>query len=652
MQIFIDNFRIVRIESDIYIDSIELKNNRLTWFKNEKGSQFFRTDFDIELHTNDIIIINHKPYPLQIGLVTLTPEFEKRFRYDGPLGYQYTKSETSFYLFSPVAKQINLVLSGKTYEMTYESPIWYINIPGDWHLETYYFQVKLVDTFKDVNDPYTLAASTKGSHVVDFSKTERLDKTPIKLKKYVDAVIYEGHVRDMTIALDITHKGLFDGLIEQSKMLGSNVLTYIKKLGMTHLQLLPVFDFEGVDDENKDFMYNWGYNPSQYFALEGWYSKKPSDPLDRINSFKKIVKEAHAHKLGINLDVVFNHVYNHKTHPYNDIVPGYFYRHDKNNQMTDSSYCGNDLETRNYMVRKLIVDNLVHYTTVYQIDGYRFDLMGLLDLDTMHLIEEKLKAINPYIMLYGEGWNMPSEVAASKRANMNNQAAFKNYAHFNDFYRNTMKGKLYGDSLGYPMGNDNLQQNAMLAITGSPQMFSTPNQSINFIECHDNLTFYDKMVLSHGMYLKDFKVTQDFANHLVAISQGIPFYHAGQEFYRSKKGIENSYNSANDVNRIWWRSKDKAVTKLKKLLKIRKKYELYRQETYHSSVQITKQNRLLIYRLEDEQNILIHYLKNYYELEKIPLQKGKLIFSSQKTMTEDPFVFIDQPGVYIVHIKK
>jgi pullulanase len=652
MNIFIDDFKLIRIESDKFIHSIELENNKVNWLKNEGINQYFTTESDIELHKNDKIIVNHETFPLLIGLVTLTKAFEKRFRYDGPLGFVYSQEATSFYLFSPVAKQVYLMLGDHRYEMQYQEPIWTVKIDGDHHLKTYYYQVKLVGLFKDVKDPYTVGASSKGSHIVDFNRAHPISKTPIKVKNYVDAVIYEGHVRDMSINLDVTHKGLYDGLLEDSKILGSNVLTYIKKLGMTHLQFLPIFDFDDVFDDQKQLKYNWGYNPSQYFSLEGWFSKTPDDPYDRINSLRKIVDFAHKIKLGINMDVVYNHVYQFRTFPYDDLVPGYFYRHDSHYKMTDNSYCGNDVESRNYMVRRLIVDSLSHLQSTYQLDGFRFDLMGLLDIDTMLLIEKTLKEQNPYIMLYGEGWNMQTEIAQKSRANMSNQSRFQGYAHFNDSYRNTMKGELHGDGLGFTMGNYRLQHKAMESIIGSPHMFKSPNQSINYVECHDNLTFYDKMVLAHGFELPDFKVAQDFANHLIAISQGIPFYHAGQEFYRTKKGVENSYNSPDDINQITWRVNEEAVRKLRALLKLRKKYKLYRQPTYNDSVSISKDKKLIVYRLEDEKNILIHYIKNYYEIEKLPLKDGKLIFPSQKALTESHSIYVDQPGIYIVHIKK
>ncbi|QWB95747.1 type I pullulanase [Mycoplasmatota bacterium] len=642
----------IRIESDQYIYQISLDDNQLEWQKNENGSQYFATKKDIDLHLNEMIYINEKPYKLELGIVTLTDAFDKKYRYDGPLGYIYHKTHTDFVLFSPVAKEVKVIIDGISYDMTYDMPVWKTTVSGDLDSKSYLYDIRLYDTFKKVRDPYANAATPEANMIIDFNKTYQMKKTPIKVKNNVDAVIYEGHVRDMSVTLDVEHPGTFDGLAEESCQLGQSVLSYVKKLGMTHLQLLPIYDFELVDEIEKDKKYNWGYNPSQYFVLEGWFSKNPNDPYDRINSLKKTIEKAHKLKLGINMDVVYNHVFNHETFPYDDIVPGYFYRHDGFNQMTNGSFCGNEIETRHYMVRRLIVDSLVHYAKQFQMDGFRFDLMGLLDLDTMALIEEKLKEVNPYIMLYGEGWNMQTEIPSKHRANMNNQSKFQYYAHFNDFYRNTMKGDLNTDELGFAMGG-NTHKKAMKSIVGSPHMFTNPNQSINYVECHDNLTFYDRMIKNHGFELPDFKVVQDFVNHMIAISQGIPFYHAGQEFYRSKKGDENSYESSDHINKILWRPYEQSVKQLRKLLKIRKRYKLYRLNQYdQNQVKIEKADKLIIYTLEDKDYKLIHYIKNYFTLEKLPLNEGKLIFPSQKAITEKNQLFIDQPGIYIIEIKK
>ncbi|MCF7930899.1 MAG: type I pullulanase [Acholeplasmataceae bacterium] len=652
MRIFIDGLNLLRVESKEHIYQIELDQNQTNWLKSDGFNQFFSTTHPISLHQNDVITINHQTYPLEIGVVGITKEFEKKFRYSGQLGYDYHQTHTSFALFSPVAKEVFIVINYKEYPMTYSEPVWKATVQGDLEGLTYWYKIRLVNEFKNVNDPYAIASDHLHNVIIDWNKTLPMIDSPIKVKNPVDTVIYEGHVRDMSIHLDVESKGLFEGLIEHSKKLNGTVLQYIKRLGMTHLQLLPVFDFEDVDDIDKTKQYNWGYNPSQYFCVEGWFSKNPQDPYDRINGLKKVVNHAHQIKLGINMDVVYNHVFDHLTFPYDDIVPGYFYRHTNHYHMTHACYLDNDVETRNYMVRKLIIDSLKHFAIHYKIDGFRFDLMGLLDIETMLEINHELKQINPNIMLYGEGWNMISEVPAKSRSNMNNQNQFSMIGHFNDFYRNTMKGELHGPGLGYAMGNQHLAQKAMEAIIGSPHMFTSPNQSLNYVECHDNMTYYDKMLLSCGYENPEFKVCQDFANHLIAISQGVPFYHAGQEFYRSKKGIENSYNSPDEINQIHWHIKESGVKKLKQLLKLRKKHPLYRQTTYNSQISISKERHLIVYRLENDKELLIHYIKNTFEIEKLPLDQGKLVFPSQKALTNEKYIYVDKPGIYIIHFQK
>lgn len=648
MKAYIDHFNLIRIESEAYIYHIELEHHEVKWLKNEGLFQYFISARPIDLHISDHILINDAIYPLEIGLITLTKEFEKRFRYDGSLGYDYTKSSTRFAVFSPVAKEVYVVIDDISYPMMYHEPIWERVVDGDFHGSIYYYRVRLVDTFYNVNDPYTDAASTKGSHILDWQRLEAINPTPITIKQNVDAVIYEGHVRDLTIELDVDHPGVFDGLIEYSKTLKGSVLNYIKKLGMTHLQLLPIYDFDDVDDLDKEKAYNWGYNPAQYFAIEGWLSKDPTDPIDRINALRRVVNEAHRLKLGINMDVVYNHVFERHTFSYDYLVPGYFYRHDKQNKPTNASYCGNDVETRNYMVKKLIIDSLCHFAKEFQLDGFRFDLMGLIDIDTMLDIEKSLKLINPSIMLYGEGWNMITEVPAKNRANMSNHQQMEGYAHFNDFFRNTMKGELHGPGLGYTMGNQSLIPKAMEAIVGSPQQFLSRNQVINYVECHDNMTYFDKMVQAIGMQTDKIKMYQDFANHIIAISQGIPFFHAGQELYRSKQGVENSYKSSDNINKIIWNIDKKSLNQFKKILKLRKKYKAYRQLIPDDTIMIDRDQNMVIYTLKDKHVTLTHYLKQDEKIEKIIMNQRELVFSSQDVYIEEDNMFIDKPGVYLL----
>ncbi|MCF7931976.1 MAG: type I pullulanase [Acholeplasmataceae bacterium] len=653
MKAFIDDFSLVRIESNQAIGSVTVRDMPLELIRRDGTHMYYQSPKPLLLHVDDSLWIDGTQVTLEIGTVTLKPAFDQIFRYDGPLGAQYHKDQTVFTVFSPVAKEVILVLDGMERSMRFESPVWTVTAEGDFEGKPYHYRVRLTKAYHDVKDPYTTATGFKDqSYVIDWSKTNPVRPLSKKLRAYTDAVIYEGHVRDLTINLDVPSKGLFEGLIEHSNTLSGSVLDYVKRLGMTHLQLLPVFDFDGVFDRDKSKAYNWGYNPAQYFVLEGWYARDPDDPYGRVNAFKQVLDAAHGIGLGINMDVVYNHVNNRDTFPYDYLVPGYFFRHDAKSKPTEASFCGNDVETRHYMVRRLIIDSLVHFVTHYQVDGFRFDLMGLMDLETMRQIEKTLKAINPNIMLYGEGWNMITEVPTKEQSNMANQARFKGIAHFNDQFRNTMKGALHGPEMGYAMGNKALAVKVPELLLGSPHLFLAPTQSINYVECHDNLTFYDKMLLAYGFEKDDFKHKADVANQLIAISQGIPFYHAGQEFYRSKKGVENSYKSPDEINMIHWRPRLESIRKLKKLLKIRRTYKLYRMASYGDHAAVYKIGECLVYRLEDASRVLIHYIKATKGLEKIDTHGAKLIFNTCDVLMQEDSMVVDEQGIYILRIDK
>ncbi|MDY0277574.1 MAG: alpha-amylase family glycosyl hydrolase [Acholeplasma sp.] len=641
MKCFIDDFNLVRIESDEYIYEIKILDEELTHLKNEGYSQYFKSSKEIPLHIVDRIKINGKHYPLNIGLVTLTDHFEKKYRYDGFLGNKYHKEYTEFAVFSPVAKEISVVIENEKHQMEFKDSVWYTRIDGDLELKNYVYEVRLVDAYQFVIDPYAIAGNNDYSTIIDISKTVELINKPIVFKNHLKSVIYEAHIRDLTTFLDLDNKGTYLGLTEKSSALGNiSVLDYVKKLGITHIQLLPVQDFIGVDDFNKDKAYNWGYNPQQYFVLEGWFSSEPANPYTRINEFKKLVDYAHKIKLGVNIDVVYNHVYQRGMFPYDKLVPGYFFRHDKTFKPTNSSFVGNDVETRNYMVRRLIIDSLKYFSETFKLDGFRFDLMGLLDLETMKEIEKELKVINPSILLYGEGWNMDNALKSSERSNINNNILFPYYGHFNDYYRNIMKGNLHTDELGYAFGNSDHLSDVKRVILGSKNIFKNPQQSLNYIECHDNLTFYDQMILA-GISSENLKDFQDFANHALALSKGMIFYHAGQEFYRTKQLVENSYNSNDEINGIRWDFGNEVID-LKKIIKIRNRYLNKKGE----ALAIEKRDNLLLYTIKNDKNTIICYLKNDY-LENVIHENGSLLFKSKDAINQTNDIIVNKPGVYI-----
>ena len=645
MRAFIDKYNLIRIVSKEIIYKVTMIGYRGVLKKLDNKTSLFTLDKDLDLHQDYLIFINDYKIPLEVGLVTTTKEFEEKTKYDGKLGSYYSKNYTDFCVWSPVAKEIDLVLDQKSYEMKLENGVWHARILGDHQLKPYYYDVRILTFFEKVLDPYAKAGTNEFSYVINPRKLSKVVESPIKTQDKTKAIIYEGHVRDMTINLDTEDKGLFTGLTVKNKTLGSTVLEYIYGLGITHLQLLPVTDFLGVDDHDKEKLYNWGYNPHQFFLFDGWYSKNPDDPILRINEFIKVVNHAHKIGLGINLDVVYNHVYDWINFSVNKLVPNYLYLFDKKGNVTNSSGCQNDVASFRYMVRRLIVDNLVYLTKTFKIDGFRFDLMGLMDIETMLLIEEKLKEINPNIMLYGEGWNMSNTMPRDQRANMNNQKQFKGFAHFNDQFRNLMKGT---NKFGYAMGNNDYFETLKHSLLGSLNIFDSPNQSINYVECHDNYTFYDEISIKTDY--DEFKKWhyQDFATHLVIISQGIPFIHAGQEFYRTKNQVENSYKSPDEINMIIWNPKLISVEKLRELINIRKTYKIYtNSNSKHKDV--IQKGGFVIYTLENSRMRITHYLQNDYQVRKIQLEeKEEILFASQDYLLDKHHIKVSKPGVYAI----
>ena len=546
MLAFIDDIKLIRIEFNGYIEDVSILNMSCRFVRKQGHLQYFETNQPIPLQKADIIKINGQQFPLHIGLVTLSDAFEKTFRYDGPLGAIYHDDHTEFYVFSPVAKEIKVCIKDHLYDMTGDGTIYKASIQGDFAFEPYHYEVRLVDTFSKVLDPYLKGTNTKDGVIIPQSLKAK--KANISQSKE-DAIIYEAHVRDVTQTLDVPHKGLFLGMLEKDQDHGFSFVEYAASLGMTHIQLLPIFDFEGVDPIYKSRFYNWGYNPKHYFALQPWFSSQPTMAKVTIQEAIQMIDGIHEQGLGVIMDVVYNHVYDMDTYPYDGLVPGYFYRHDNHHERTNGSYCGNEIETRRFMVRKLILDSLIHFVEIYDIDGFRFDLMGLIDVETMNQIESELSKIKPGIMIYGEGWHMGEVLEDQEKASQVNHQKMPKIVHFNDTFRNKVKGELHGPALGYGNGGAVDLEDLILLLKGSPNVFESPVYSMNYVECHDNMTLFDKILKDTSDH-EHAHIYQDFINALITLSDGISFFHAGQEMYRSKKGVENSYQSSDDINQL------------------------------------------------------------------------------------------------------
>ena len=534
-----------------------------------------------------------------------------------PLGVSYSAEKTVIRVWAPTAKRVVLRLYKKGHgdshfeiaDLIRKDTVWEIELPGDRHGVYYTVQCLINNKWMDeVPDPYTFAVGVNGKRgmICDFTRTNpsgwEKDKRVLP-EHYTDMVLYELHVRDFSIDQfsGINQKGKYLAFTEEGTRSPEGVKTgldHLVELGITHVHLLPVFDFFTVDEASPGKNeYNWGYDPLNYNALEGSYSTNPFDGSVRINEFKQLVKALHEKGIGVIMDVVYNHtgLINHSV--FNQTVPGYFYRQRTNGTFSDASGCGTEIASERFMVRKYIIDSLKFWVNEYHLDGFRFDLMGVFDIETMNTIRKELDKIDPKLVLYGEGWTAASSPMDEKqRAVKSNTPKLNRIAVFNDDFRDAIKGH-WGSpqSIGFASGqtlNEESVKYGIVAATGHPQInyayvastkwawSLSPQQSINYVSCHDNYTLYDKLKLSRpDAKLQDLARMVALAGAVLLTSQGVPFLHAGVEFLRTKKGNGNTYKSSDEYNLIDWSRKAmfSYVTEYyRKLIAIRKQHPAFR----------------------------------------------------------------------------
>ena len=628
--------------------------------------------------TKDIYVTNGDIKMLLVtGSFVRDPRFDEYYSYDGPLGMFYTKTATTFIVWSPVARELVLELITKNGELINKNleyvgrGCYKITLQGDYDKAKYRYRIRIFeDEFRVVNDPYGIASDANGNfnYVVDKNNFKKfIYSKPYFSGRYVDSIIYEASIRDLTSKLDIKNKGTFAALLNRQTTIHGKMtgLDYIASLGITHLQLMPIFDFYGISDLNPERYYNWGYNPLQYFVPKGAYSTNPNDPYCRINELISFIDLCHAYGILVNMDVVFNHVNDVNKFPFDILVPGYYFR-TNNGYLTNTSGCGNDLATERKMCSKFIVDNLIYMTETYHFSGYRFDLMGLLDINTLKIAEDKLRKIEPHIMLYGEGWDMPNTLAPEDRPSANNNKLLPNYAFFNDVYRDVIKGSQWGDHQGFITGKYVNSYDLFHILTGSAldnYRFLYPHQSINYIECHDNFTVYD--FIKHNF--KDIKerdvyIAIKLGLALTILAQGIPFIHSGLEFLRTKNGVENSYNSGDDINGIDWERKDSyesMIQMVRDLIVLRKEYEVFRLDNIDEirlRVQYLKElsnDTSYVFLLKEKKCDLFIVLKNRRGRFIIKNPNANLIFDGTKLLN-DPIkkISLKDRGLYIYRRNK
>jgi len=366
--------------------------------------------------------------------------------------------------------------------------------------------------------------------------------------------------------------------------------------------LLPVFDFASIDEtklnENK---YNWGYDPVNYNVPEGSYSTNPYNPVTRIREFKQMVQSLHQSGIRVIMDVVYNHTAAGKTSHLNLLAPGYFYRMNADSTWSNASGCGNETASERAMMRKFMIESVVYWVTEYHIDGFRFDLMGIHDIQTMNEIRAALDKIDPTIFMYGEGWTAAnSPLAEEKRAVKKNAKELENIAVFSDDIRDAIRGSwMHSQIPGFVSGIDSLEESVKFGIVGATQHDSinysrliyskepyvnNPTQIINYVSCHDDMCLVDKLRDSRPLGATDDELVRfdKLAQTIVFTSQGVPFIYAGEELYRNKKGIHNTYQSPDSVNRIDWNLKSTqqdVFNYYKGLIALRKAHSAFRLPT-------------------------------------------------------------------------
>ncbi|HEM4050882.1 TPA: type I pullulanase [Streptococcus suis] len=494
---------------------------------------------------------------LGYGHIVRSAIFEQNYTYDGSdLGATYSPQSTSFKLWAPISKQVFLVLEGTPYAMKKGSKgVWQVTVEGDLDSQSYHYLHKVNGEWISVHDPYALSskANSGDSYVINPNKLHKVRRAQTQ-RPISQAIVYEMSVRDFSWQTEagFKHRSQFLGLTESPVLDGMKLgMDYIKNLGVTHIQLLPVYDFGSVDENKPQAVYNWGYDPMQYNLPEGSFSSLPNDPYARILELQEAIQAYHDADISVNMDVVYNHVYHAEKYAFELIVPGYFYRYNEHGMRTDGTFCGNDVASERSMVRNYIKQSLRQWTSIYGFDGFRFDLMGILDSDTINQIQEELSAIHPNIYLYGEGWKMATGLEYEKLAHQYNADQLPEVSFFNDDYRDTFKKLLLNPTR---LVDKQLHEKVQHLLAGSHYShFITPQQSLNYIECHDNATAFDYFHIEHPDWTpQQQKRAASFGLQLVLISQGMTFIHSGQEFFRTKDDIDNSYNIPDRINRLDW----------------------------------------------------------------------------------------------------
>lgn len=529
----------------------------------------------------------------------------------------YSPQSTSFMVWAPTAEAVKVNLFDEGIDSDVVSSVdmkkadngkWEAEIKEDLNGKFYTFNVRINGKWLG-DTPGVMAKAVgvngKRAAIINIDSTDpegwENDKRP-ELKSFNDIILYEMHHRDFSVdsLSGIKNGGKFIALTEvgtKNSYGQSTGIDHLKELGITHVHILPSYDYASVDETKLNTpQYNWGYDPQNYNVPDGSYSTDPYKPEVRIKEFKEMVQSLHKAGIRVIMDVVYNHTFNTENSNFELTVPGYFYRFNEDGSFANGSGCGNETASNREMVRKYIVESVKHWVNEYHVDGFRFDLMGIHDIETMKTIRAELDKIDPTIFIYGEGWAAGApKYPAEKLAMKANTWQMPGIAAFSDEFRDSLRGSWSDDTKGaFVIGDKGHDAGIMFGISAAlphPQLKDSiktypkawaaqPTQMISYVSCHDDHCIGDRLIITAPKAdTKQRMRLLKLAETAVFTSQGVPFIFNGDELMRNKKGVKNSYNSPDSINVIDWRLKKEhndSFEYIKGLIAMRKAHPAFR----------------------------------------------------------------------------
>lgn len=635
---------------------------------------------------------------IEAGRIFSSKAFEEEYVYEGnDLGAVYAKEATAFRVWAPTAGRVelNLYETGngddllKSYPMEPdEKGTWYLKLSGDFSGVYYTYSVTVLGQEREAVDPYAKACGVNGRRgmVVDLEQTNPqgfLEETKPPLSSFRDIILYEMSVRDYTIdtSSGVKEKGKYLGLAEEGTVNEkgeATALDYLGNLGVTHVHLMPTQDSGEVDEERSEESYNWGYMTQNFNVPEGSYSTDPYHGEVRIKEYKQMVQSLHKKGIRVVMDVVYNHTSDQGESSFNKIVPGYYYRIKDDGTYSNGSACGNEVASERAMARKFIVDSVVYWAKEYHVDGFRFDLMGLIDLETMNLIRKELNQVDESIYIYGEGWTGGDTISGNQMAESENAGAMPGIAVFSNVFRRGIQKYVSGI-----FEEENTKNSVLFGVVGATAQEITketmgswtkdPVQCINYASCHDGYTLWDLIRQNCSSESEEMWEKRNKLSAAVVMTvQGVPFIQSGEEMRRSKvaqddpeKIYGNSYSAGDFVNSIKWND----ISEYRELAAYYKGLMEFRKDhkglSYETAGEIQKNMRFLetdeenviAYTVVEEENLILEnkiciiYNPNMEEASAmLPKGKWKVFINGEQAGTEELAVLsggreISVPGI-------